>query len=184
MPTPPVRTPPSPGPPPPSSPAAPTDVTVYDTLPAPAVGEFTCSRSAPGGPSYAVQTFVVPQGVHYLSAVSVGVGARDAFTVAVHRQGATAASIRAPGGTDDVVQVDLARLAVNPGETLELYVGDADGWTNGGTRSPSKLFSVVRTQADAYGSGLYSTTNDCPGQAPPAQSFAADMQARIVGQTG
>lgn len=180
----PTPTPPTPTPAPPTSPAAPTDVTVYDTLAAPVVGEFTCSRSAPGGSSYAVQTFVVPQGVHYLSTVSVGVGARDAFTIAVHRQGVSVADVRGPGGTDDIVEVNLGRPAVNPGETLELYVGDADGWTNGGTRSPSKLFGVVRTQADAYGSGSYSTTNNCPGQAPSARSFAADMQARIIGQTG
>lgn len=175
---------PTPGPTPTTGPPPGTDLTVYDTLDAPATGEFTCSRSAPGGSSYAVQGFVVPQGVTSLSTVSVGVGARDAFTVSVHRQGTSIVGVRAPGGVDEILTVDLGRIAVNPGETLELVVGDADGYTNGGTRSPSKLFSVVRTQADAYGPGSYSTTNSCPGQAPAAQSFTADMQARIVGRTG
>jgi hypothetical protein len=176
-------TPTSPPPPVTHKPPSPRAVTLYDTIGAGSVGEFTCSRNNPAGSSYAIQSFVVPSGVHVLSKVTVGVGARDAFTVAVRRGGSVVASARIGGGLDANIGVDLGRVRVSPGESLELWVGDADGWTNSGARAASHLFSVVRTPGDTYPSGNYRTTNNCPGQASPGHDFGVDMSARITGST-
>ncbi len=160
---------------------APQAVTVFDTLGAAPLGEFTCSRNNANGSSWAIQTFAVPSNVRFLASAGVGVGARDAFTIKIRRGVTEIAGTRLGAGVDEVIHVQLGRVPVNPGEVLELWVGDADGWTNGGTRAPSRLFNVVRTQADSYGQGTYRTNNNCPGRAPGAQAFAADMQARLVG---
>lgn len=161
------------------------DVTLFDALGAPTTGEFTCSRNNSRGPaSWAIQPFVVPSGVKTLTAVTVGVGASDGFTVMIQRGGSAIWSVRAPGGFDQNASF-AASIPVTPGETLELWVGDASGWTNGGTRSPSQLFSVVRALGDYIQGGDYRTTNACQGQAPGAQTFSGtDMSAKIVGRTG
>ncbi len=147
------------------------------------MGEFTCSRANTTGSSWAVQSFVVPAGARTINRIDVGIGARDGFTISVRRGGVDIGSVRAPGGIDEILQAGIGPINVNAGEWLELWVGDADGWTNNGSRLASKLFSVVRTTTDAYAGGAYRTTNNCPGQAPGAQTLPYDMQARIIGST-
>jgi hypothetical protein len=166
--------------PPIANPPAPQPVTLYNTIGAPAHGEFLCSSNNANGSSWGIQTFAVPGNARFVSNITVGVGGRDGFTISLRRGGQELAGVRVGGGLDANIPVDVGRVAVTPGETLELWVGDGAGWTNNGTRSASRLFNVVATNADTA-AGSYRTTNNCPGQAPGAQTLPGDISASITG---
>jgi hypothetical protein len=163
----------------------PTAITVYDTLNEPNLGYGSCSGittdhrgGAPAGKF--TQTFVVPARAGVITDVTLPRSQWLSFQASIYRGSQRLASGTVPAGQDwGQYTVELAAVAVTPGETLSLVLENPSNPTGIG-------FWQARTSSDAYPDGGLTVDNPCPwaqGVHPAVDTSPLDLVARINGRT-
>lgn len=161
------------------------DVTVY-SVGGSGPSESGCSTSSSqAGGSTSWQGFIVPANVRVLTSIAVGVGGNDGFDLAVLRGGSAIYSTRVVGVSDAVGGPSGLNVPVNPGEVLQLQLSNAAGWTNGGSRAPSRNFFMI-LGGDAVPGVGYNSNHNCgvTDTNPKSPSYPNDLQGTIIGNTG